>query len=122
MLETMILSIPGVAYLIYLAIVGEGHFLTHSLTTDLFLVISGFLTMLPLYLFSEGARRIPLASVGFLQYIAPTFMLLIGVVLYNEPLTRTYQVSFLLIWTGLAIYTYNLFRTRYRNKKRSKRR
>jgi chloramphenicol-sensitive protein RarD len=120
MLETMILSVIGVGYLIILGVKGEGHFLVHSPGTDTFLVISGFVTMLPLFLFSEGAKRIPLASVGFLQYFAPTLMLLIGVFIYNEPLTNTYLVSFILIWTGLGIYTYNLFRTNLK-KRRSRR-
>jgi chloramphenicol-sensitive protein RarD len=117
MIETMMLSIIGVSYLVYLGVEGTGHFLAYSAKTDILLIISGFVTMLPLFLFAEGARKIPLASVGFLQYFAPSLMLIIGVLLYGEPLTNTYLVSFLLIWTGLAIYTYNLFRSNYRKRK-----
>ncbi len=120
MLETMLLSIIGVGYLVILGFKGEGHFLIHSLQTDVFLMVSGVVTMLPLYLFAEGARRIPLASVGFLQYFAPSLMLIIGVLIYNEPLTRTYLISFILIWTGLAVYTYNLFREGYKKRRRRK--
>jgi chloramphenicol-sensitive protein RarD len=120
MLETMLLSIIGIGYLIIIGFNGEGHFLVYSGHTDVLLIVSGLVTMLPLYLFSEGARRIPLASVGFLQYFAPSLMLIIGVLIYGEALTRTYLISFILIWTGLAIYTYNLFRTGYKNRKNRK--
>ncbi len=120
MIETMMLSIIGVGYLGMLAAQGTGHFFAHSARTDILLIISGFVTMLPLFLFAEGARRIPLASVGFIQYFAPTLMLIIGVFIYNEPLTKTYLVSFVLIWTGLAVYTYNLFRTNQKKRRLKK--
>ena len=66
---------------------------------------AGIVTAIPLLLFSAGAKRIPLSMVGFLQYFAPTIMLIIGVFLYDEPFTNVHAVSFTLIWAGLAIYT-----------------
>jgi len=114
MSETLFLSILAIGYIVYLAVEGTGHFATTSPGTDFFLILGGFMTMLPLYLFTNGASRIPLASIGFLQYFAPTLMLLIGVLLYDEPLTRTYLISFIFIWTGLALYTFNLVRNRYK--------
>lgn len=75
-----------------------------SLTT-LLLFGAGIVTAIPLLLFSAGAKRIPLSMVGFLQYFAPTIMLLIGVFLYGEPFTEVHAVSFSLIWAGLAVYT-----------------
>jgi chloramphenicol-sensitive protein RarD len=114
MIETMILSVVGVTFLTILGVKGEGHFLTHSLSTDIYLIISGIVTMLPLFLFAEGARKIPLSSVGFLQYFAPTLMFLIGVLKYKEPLTNTYLVSFLFIWAGLAFYSTNIIRNQVR--------
>ncbi|WP_281974471.1 EamA family transporter RarD [Halobacillus litoralis] len=66
---------------------------------------AGVVTAVPLLLFSAGAKRIPLSMVGFLQYIAPTIMLIIGVFLYDEPFTEVHIVSFTLIWAGLAVYT-----------------
>lgn len=114
MSETLFLSILAIGYIVYLAVEGTGHFATTSPGTDFFLILGGFMTMLPLYLFTNGASRIPLASIGFLQYFAPTLMLLIGVILYGEPLTRTYLISFMFIWTGLALYSANLVRNRYK--------
>jgi chloramphenicol-sensitive protein RarD len=72
------------------------------------LIFSGIVTALPLYWFAQGARRIPLSRVGFLQYIAPSLMLLIGVVLYKEPFTTVHAISFGCIWTALLLYSYSL--------------
>ncbi|MGR9048367.1 EamA family transporter RarD [Halobacillus faecis] len=66
---------------------------------------AGIVTAIPLLLFSAGAKRIPLSMVGFLQYFAPTIMLMIGIFLYDEPFTDVHAVSFTLIWAGLAVYT-----------------
>ena len=73
---------------------------------------AGVVTIVPLLLFGAAARRIPLARVGFLQYVAPTLMLLIGTVFYAEPFTRAHAVSFTLIWVALGIYTTTLLRRR----------
>lgn len=116
MIETMTLSVVGITFLTILGIEGDGHFLTHSFRTDIYLIISGIVTMLPLFLFAEGARKIPLSSVGFLQYFAPTLMFLIGVLKYKEPLTNTYLISFLFIWTGLAFYSANLVRNQFKRR------
>lgn len=114
MSETLFLSVLAIGYILFLFIRGGSHFVTGDPSTDLLLILGGLMTMLPLYLFTNGASKIPLASIGFLQYFAPTLMLLIGVVLYGEPLTRTYLISFVFIWTGLALYSLNLVRNRYK--------
>ena len=114
MSETLFLSVIAIGYITYLTVQGTTHFVSGDVRTDLFLLVGGLMTMLPLYLFTNGASKIPLASIGFLQYFAPTLMLLIGVFMYGEPLTRTYVISFIFIWTGLGLYTFNLVRNRYR--------
>ncbi|MCD5323253.1 MULTISPECIES: EamA family transporter RarD [Pontibacillus] len=73
--------------------------------TSLYVFGAGIVTAIPLLLFSSGAKRIPLSMVGFLQYFAPTIMLIIGVFVYNEPFTHVHLIAFTLIWSGLAIYT-----------------
>jgi chloramphenicol-sensitive protein RarD len=121
MTETLFLSVLAIAFILFKGSQDTGHFLFFAPTTDLFLVLGGFVTVLPLFLFANGASKIPLASVGFLQYFAPTLMLLIGVFKYGEALTQTYLISFLFIWTGLAIYTVNLVRNSYRSYGRKRR-
>jgi chloramphenicol-sensitive protein RarD len=66
---------------------------------------AAFLTALPLLLFTLGARRLNLSTVGFLQYIAPSCMFLLGVFLYNEPLLNAQILTFVLIWTALFLYS-----------------
>ena len=81
---------------------------TYSLQdfSDFFLlVMAGLVTALPLYWFGLAAAKINLHAIGFLQYLAPTMKLLLGIFLFNETFTKTHAVSFCLIWAGLAIYT-----------------
>lgn len=111
MIETMMLSPVALAIVFYQMLIGRGALFSVSLRIDLFLIFAGVVTVLPLYWFAQGAKRIPLSSVGFLQYIAPTLMLLIGVFVYNETFTQTHLVSFGFIWVALALYSLTLVRT-----------
>ena len=67
--------------------------------------LAGVITAVPLMLFATGTRELDLSMVGFLQYIAPTLMLLLGVFVYGEPFTSAHAACFALIWTGLLLYT-----------------
>ncbi len=69
------------------------------------LVLAGIITTVPLLAFAAAARRLPLATIGFLQYIAPTGQFLLAVLLYGEPFTTTHAISFGCIWTALAIFS-----------------
>ena len=69
------------------------------------LLLSGFVTVGPLLLFAMGAKRLPLATLGLLQYIAPTMLFLQGVLLFGEPLDPWRLAAFALIWLALAAYT-----------------
>jgi chloramphenicol-sensitive protein RarD len=69
------------------------------------IALSGPLTALPLLLFAAGARRIPMATLGVLQYISPTIQFALGVWLFHEPFTHWRLVGFLFIWLAVAIYT-----------------
>jgi chloramphenicol-sensitive protein RarD len=73
--------------------------------TDLLLVLGGVVTALPLIWFAEAARRLRLATVGFLQYVAPSTQLLLAVAAFGEPFTPAHRVAFPLIWAGLAVYS-----------------
>lgn len=69
----------------------------------LLFALSGFFTWLPLQLFSEAANRIPLAWLGFCQYLSPTLALLVGVFLFGEPFTFAHGVLFGCLWAGIAL-------------------
>jgi chloramphenicol-sensitive protein RarD len=103
-LESSILFLPAVAYLVWAQDTGVAGFLRTGATIDALLVASGLVTALPLILFAYGAQRIPYSLVGILQYIAPSLQLLCGVVLYGEPFTAVQAQGFACIWLALGIY------------------
>jgi chloramphenicol-sensitive protein RarD len=103
--ETGLIALPAAAYLIFLGGQGGGELGHTSAATTALLVGTGVVTALPLIFFAAGARRIPLSTVGLLQYIAPTLAFLLGVFIYHEPFNRERLIGFSLIWLALAIYS-----------------
>jgi chloramphenicol-sensitive protein RarD len=104
-IETLIITPFALLYLGNLQISGTSAFTFHEPITALLLVGAGVATAIPLLLFASGANRIPLSMIGFLQYIAPTIMLIIGTVFYNEPFNDVHLVSFIFIWISLVIFS-----------------
>ncbi len=76
-----------------------------SPATAIFFVGTGAVTVIPLLLFGASAKRIPLSMLGFLQYIAPTLQLLVGVLVYKESMTGVELVGFVTVWISLALFT-----------------
>jgi chloramphenicol-sensitive protein RarD len=103
-LETGLLFVPAVAYLVYAQLAGTGAFLHSGARIDLLLVGAGIATTVPLLLFASAARRIPLLWIGLLQYIAPTIQFLLGVLVYHEALTPHRLVGFCIVWAALAVF------------------
>ena len=108
-IETLLLLPLVVGFLLFEAVQGRGAFGTVDIQTHLLLIGSGVVTALPIIWFANGARRIPLSLVGFLQYLVPTCVLLMGVFLYGEDFTLTHLISFSLIWVGIIIFTASTF-------------
>ena len=103
--ETLLLSIPALVYLFYLDSHGAGSFLRVSLKLDLLLMGCAIATATPLLFFTLGARRLCLSTLGLLQYISPSCMFVLTVFLFREPFAKAQVVTFLIIWTALAIYS-----------------
>ena len=103
--ETLLLSIPALIYLFYLDRLGQGAIFRVSLKLDLMLMGCSVVTALPLLFFTLGARRLYLSTMGLLQYIAPSCMFVLAVFLFREPFASAQVVTFILIWTALAIYS-----------------
>lgn len=103
-LESALVLPAALAYLAWVTASGRGAFGSGTALTRTLLILGGPVSALPLLLFSAGARRIPLTMVGFLQYIAPTGHLLIGVLAFGEAFGRSHLISFALIWVGIALY------------------
>jgi chloramphenicol-sensitive protein RarD len=77
------------------------------------LVLTGVVTAAPLLLFASAARRIPLATVGLLQYVAPTLQLIIGVWVYDEAFDGGQLVGFGLIWIALLVFSTDVVRRHF---------
>ncbi len=115
-LETLLLSIPALVYLFYLDSLGQGSIFRVSLKLDLMLIGCAVVTAFPLLFFTLGARRLYLSTMGLLQYIAPSCMFVLAVFLFHEPFASAQVVTFILIWTALAIYSVDSVRY-YRNNR-----
>jgi chloramphenicol-sensitive protein RarD len=103
-LETGLVFLPALGYLVYVQIVGQGAFGHSGVVPDLLMVGTGIVTAIPLLMFASAARRIPLTMVGIMQYIAPTMQFLLGVLIYKEPFTTTRLIGFSLVWIALVVF------------------
>lgn len=117
-IETLVVAPVALLYLIFVPAEGSFTFSPLFASDNLLLAGGGVVTAIPLLLFAAGAKRIPLAMVGFLQYVAPTIMFFLGVFLYNETFTVHHMITFALIWTALIIYMASIYRDTPRRKRR----
>ncbi|WP_075620069.1 EamA family transporter RarD [Paenisporosarcina indica] len=104
-IETLFILPFAMIYYIYLIFTDRAVIFDSSLQTVILLILTGAATAIPLLLFAKGAQKLPLYLVGFLQYIAPTCMLFLGVVIYEETFKPIDLLSFSLIWISLIIFT-----------------
>lgn len=103
--ETLLLAPAALAYLLFLHVQGESLFLAGFFKLDLLLPLSGVVTAVPLLLFVGAAKRLRLATVGFLQYITPSLHFLWAITIFHEPFSPFHLLCFMLIWLGLALYS-----------------
>ena len=103
-LETALLFIPAVIYLVYADFSGSGAFLHASLPINLLLVGEGAMTTIPLLMFASAAQRLPLTMIGLAQFLAPTLQFLLGVLVYKEPFDQTHLIGFSLVWLALILF------------------
>jgi len=102
--ETALLLPLALAYLVVAERRGALAFLSGSTGLDLLLLLAGPVTAIPLLLFAGAARRLPLTSLGFLQYLSPTLQFLLATLVYREPFTSVQAVAFGLIWAALLVF------------------
>lgn len=104
-LETMILAPPAIAAVVWWWGGSPTSFPAADALANLWLVGLGPATAFPLLLFAVAARRIPLMTLGMLQYLGPTIQFLLGVWVFHEPLTTDRLIGFGLIWAALGLYS-----------------
>ena len=95
---------------VYVLVIGGGTFATQGAGHATLLALSGVVTAIPLLMFGAAASRIPLSTLGVLQYLAPTMQFLLGITLFDEPLPAAKLLGFLLVWFGVALFTVDLVR------------
>jgi len=105
--ETLLLFPAASGYLFYLWISGKAAFPATSIGDNILLPMAGVITAIPLLWFAASARRLRLATIGFMQYLTPTIHFLLAVVAFGEPFTLSHLASFACIWAGLALYSYD---------------
>jgi chloramphenicol-sensitive protein RarD len=104
-LETLVVMPLAAIYIGYLLNQGTNSLFAGSLSTTLLLAGAGAATAVPLLFFAKGAQRIPLATLGILQYIAPTLTLILGVFVYHETFSTIHLLAFTFIWSALILYS-----------------
>ncbi|MFC0526781.1 EamA family transporter RarD [Phytohabitans kaempferiae] len=109
-IESAVLALPALAYLVWLTLTTGGTFGQGAGHTTL-LVVAGAATAIPLLLFAGAANRIPMTGIGILQYIAPILQLGCGVLVFHEPMPPARLAGFALVWLALIIFTVDGLRT-----------
>jgi chloramphenicol-sensitive protein RarD len=103
--ETAIIAVPALAYLGWLVAAGESTFGSNGPGHALLLAVSGPLTAVPLLFFAAAARRLPLSTLGLLQYLTPSLQFLGGVLVFHEPMPPARLAGFALVWLALVVFT-----------------
>lgn len=110
--ETLVLALPAIGLLAWQATGAAGLGIGASLRIDLLLAGAGPLTALPLLLFASAARKLDLSVLGFLQFVTPSGLFLIGFFAFGEPLRPVQALCFLFIWAAIAVFCWDLLAQR----------
>jgi chloramphenicol-sensitive protein RarD len=105
--EIVLLAPFAGAYLLFLEGENKASFLQGNVHTDLLLILAGAVTAVPLILYGYGARRIPLMTLGWLQYGSPILQLLVAIFVFQEPLRPATLVAFLFVWGAIGILLFD---------------
>ena len=115
-IETLVMLPAAAIYLLFIADTATSDFLANPMQLNLLLVAAGVITTLPLLCFTGAATRLKLSTLGFFQYIGPSLMFLLAVLIYGEAFTMDKAITFAFIWGALVIFSFDGLR----NNKKSK--
>ncbi|MEU4727964.1 EamA family transporter RarD [Streptomyces sp. NPDC023588] len=116
--ETAVLFPPALAYVLWLGATGQSTFASQGVGHSLLLASTGLVTAVPLVFFGAAAIRVPLSTLGLLQYLAPVFQFGLGVLYFHEAMPSERWVGFSLVWAALALLTWDALRTARRSRAR----
>ncbi|QOV36325.1 EamA family transporter RarD [Streptomyces ferrugineus] len=114
--ETAIQFLPAVAYLVWLTAQGESTFTSEGPGHVALLAAAGVVTALPLVCFGAAAIRVPLSTLGLLQYLTPVFQFLLGVLYFHEAMPAERWAGFALVWLALSLLTADAWRSARRSR------
>ncbi|MFF8984080.1 EamA family transporter RarD [Streptomyces globisporus] len=114
--ETAVLFVPALGFLLWLAATGESTFTAGGTGHGFLLAATGIVTALPLICFGAAAIRVPLSTLGLLQYLAPVFQFGLGVLYFHEAMPPERWAGFALVWLALSLLTWDALRTSRRNR------
>ncbi|MER5712454.1 EamA family transporter RarD [Streptomyces sp. NPDC002122] len=114
--ETAVLFLPALGYLIWLGAQGDLAFGSEGAGHAALLASTGIVTAVPLVCFGAAAIRVPLSTLGLLQYLAPTFQFLLGVLYFHEAMPPERWAGFSLVWLALTLLTWDALRTARRSR------
>ncbi|MFE7108684.1 EamA family transporter RarD [Streptomyces sp. NPDC057575] len=116
--ETAVVFVPALGYLLWLGARGESTFTSEGVGHATLLASAGLVTAVPLVLFGAAAIRVPLSTLGLLQYLAPVFQFALGIVYFHEAMPPERWAGFALVWLALTLLTWDAFRTARRTRVR----
>ncbi|WP_416069697.1 EamA family transporter RarD [Streptomyces sp. AK02-01A] len=119
--ETAVLFLPALGYLVWLSASGSSTFATEGAGHSALLAATGVVTAVPLICFGAAAIRVPLSTLGLLQYLAPVFQFLLGVAYFHEAMPAERWAGFSLVWLALTILTWDALRTAHRTRAEAQR-
>lgn len=114
--ETAVLFVPALGYLVWLGTQGESTFASESAGHTALLAATGLVTAIPLILFGAAAIRVPLSTLGLLQYLAPVFQFVLGILYFHEAMPPERWAGFGLVWLALTLLTWDALRTSRRTR------
>jgi chloramphenicol-sensitive protein RarD len=114
-IETLALAPVAAAYLVWLGLQGDSNFLRHGAGHTALFLTTGIVTVIPLLLFGAAAIRLPLVTIGLLQYLAPVLQFALGVFWYHEAMPAARWVGFTLVWVALVVFTVEALQHRRRH-------
>jgi chloramphenicol-sensitive protein RarD len=109
-IETLVVSPVAIAYLVFLSMTGASTFGGHGPGHAVLIMGTGLITVIPLLCFGAAATRIPLSTLGLMQYLAPTAQFILGLTVFHEPMPPMRWVGFGLIWLALVLFTVETLR------------
>jgi chloramphenicol-sensitive protein RarD len=110
--EAALLFLPAAGFIFWQTSGGAQAAVGHDLRLSLLVAFSGVVTAVPLLLFAIAARRMDYSALGFVQYLAPTLVFIIGLTVFKEPLRPVQLTSFVLIWAAVALFVWDLLARR----------